>query len=280
MASSPAYAGIEEGRAEAREGVRRIRLKAALRNKWVLRTVAWGLLLAGWQVFAVAKGPFYLPTLPETFIDGMGKVFSDGYAVTFLHTLEQLFLGFGIACLIAIPLGVLMGLSDIADDLLAPYVNSLFVTSLEALLPLLIIIFGTDLQFRVAIVVLFSLFFPLMNTAAGVRYIDKYLLETAKAFNTPRHRVFTKIVIPAAAPYIVAGVRLGLGMALKGMIVAELWVITGTGELLVHFGRFRELDVYFALLVLIIGVAVAINQLLLVLERRLQPWNRESGVVT
>jgi ABC-type nitrate/sulfonate/bicarbonate transport system permease component len=245
----------------------------------MLRALLWGALLVAWQVFALVKGPFYLPTLQDTFIDGMGRLITEGYLATFAKTMQQLFIGFAIACAIAIPVGAVMGLSRVAEDLLAPYVNTLFVTSLEALLPLLIIVFGTELRFRVAIVVLFSMFFPLMNTAAGVRYVDKQLLETARAFNTSTFRIYTRILLPAAAPSIVAGIRLGLGLALKGMIVAELWIIAGTGGLLTHFGRFRELDVYFALAILIVVVALVMNQSLLALQRKIQPWNREGRVV-
>jgi ABC-type nitrate/sulfonate/bicarbonate transport system permease component len=255
------------------------RLPARLQNKWVLRGLAWGALLLAWQVFALIKGPFYLPTVQDTLIDGMATLVSEGHLLTFARTLQQLFIGYGIACLIAIPVGAVMGLFRVMEDLLAPFVNTLFVTSLEALLPLLIIVFGTEFRFRVAIVVLFSVFFPLMNTAAGVRYVDRRLLETARAFNTPPIRLFTRVLLPAAAPSIVAGVRLGLGLALKGMVIAELWIISGTGGLLTHFGRFRQLDAYFALAILIVMVAVAMNQLLLVLQRRLQPWDRESRAI-
>lgn len=248
-------------------------VRRAGRNKWLLRALVWGFLLLAWQLFAMWKGPFFMPTIPET-IAGFGKLLTRGYHLTLLTSLQQLILGFFIASLIGIPLGALIGRSRLAEDLLAPYVNTLFVTAKEALLPLIIIMVGTQLMYRVTVVVLFAFFFPVMNTAAGVRFVDRKLIETATAFCTPKRRIFTQIMLPAAAPFVVAGVRLGLGMALKGMIIAELWVTVGTGGLMKGLGAFRELDVYFALMILIVAVAVGANELLRALERRLTPWEQ------
>ncbi|MCU1432596.1 MAG: binding-protein-dependent transporter inner rane component, partial [Actinotalea sp.] len=221
------------------------------RGTWFWRALVWGGLLVIWQLAAMATGPFYLPTVDAVLVDGLGTVISSGYLVTFAESLRQLLIGFAVACAIGIPVGVMIGTSRVVRDLLNPYVNTLFVTPTEALLPMIIIMFGTGLEYRVAVVVLFAFFFPLLNSAAGVAAIDKNLLETARAFCTPRRRVLRHILLPAAAPYVVAGVRLGLGMALKGMIIAEMWVAFGTGGLLKNLGAYRQLDVYFALAVLI-----------------------------
>ena len=246
-----------------------------LRSKWFWRAVVWGGLLLGWEVLAWVNGPFFLPTVESTLVNGVTAVFREGYIWTFIVSLRQLLLGFTLACVVAIPVGAVMGWSRIAQDLLSPYVNTLFVAPKEALLPMIIILFGTQLQYRIAVVVLFAFFFPLMNTAAGVANIDRDLIETARAFCTPRRRIFRHILLPAAAPYILAGVRLGLGMALKGMIIAELWVAAGTGGLLRNLGQFRALDVYFALAILVVVVAVVTNEGLRAYERRLRPWQEQ-----
>jgi ABC-type nitrate/sulfonate/bicarbonate transport system permease component len=87
--------------------------------------------------------------------------------------------------------------------------------------------------------------------------------------------MFTRIYLPAAAPFIVAGVRMGLAMAIKGMVIAEIWVYIGTGELLTAFTLSpRRLDLYYALAFVIVAVAVTLNELLKVAERRLRPYAR------
>ncbi|HEV8564532.1 MAG TPA: ABC transporter permease subunit [Actinomycetota bacterium] len=254
-------------------GDRHVSLRDLLARTWFLRLVCYGGLVIVWQVVALVMGPFYLPTVPQL-LGGIVKIFTEGYYLTLLSTLEQLVIGFGIACAVAIPIGALMGRSRIFDDLLSPYVNTIFVTSRESLLPLIIIAFGVGLQYRVAVVILFSIFFPIMNTAAGVRYVDKNLIETARAFCTGPRRTLIQVYLPAAAPFVLAGIRLGLGMALKGMIIAELWITVGTGRLLKTTGSQRKLDLFFGLAILIIMIAVAASQGLKALERRMDPGTR------
>ena len=264
---------VDRGRKGHPKGSRDHQVGDLWHKTWFLRLVVYGAIVILWQTTAMIMGPFYLPTVPEVF-GGLVKVFTEGYYLTVLTTLEQLIIGFAISLAIAIPVGALMGRSRIFDDLLSPYVNTIFVTSRESLLPLIIIAVGIGLEYRVAIVILFSIFFPIMNTAAGVRYVDKNLLETARAFCTPPWRTLVHVYLPAAAPFVLAGIRLGLGMALKGTIIAELWVTVGTGRLLKTTGTQRQLDLFFALAILIIFIAVAASQGLKALERRVDPATR------
>lgn len=255
------------------------RFRALFDNKWFLRAVVYGAMLVGWQVTAMVMGKFFLPTIPATVL-GISEIFTSGLYVKLAPTLQQLFAGFALALLIAIPMGALMGRFRVMEDLLAPYVNTLFVTSKESLLPIFIIAFGLAFWYRVSVVILFALFFPVINTAAGVRYVDRELKETARAFDTGPWRMFTRVYLPASAPFVVAGIRLGLGMALKGMIVAELWVFRGTGELLTTFTAApRRLDLYYALVVLIVAVAIILNEALKWAERKLRPYGQIAGTV-
>jgi ABC-type nitrate/sulfonate/bicarbonate transport system permease component len=253
--------------------------RRALRNKWVLRALFYGTILAVWQATAVIKGEFFLPTIPQT-IRGFGEIFTEGYAGTLLGTLRQLVAGFLIALVVAIPVGVLMGRSRFAEDLIAPYVNTLFVTPKQALLPVIIVAVGIGFWYRTWVVVLFAVFFPIINTAAGVRYVDNELRETALAFGTGRWRMFSQVYLPASAPFVVAGIRLGFGMAMKGMVIAELWIFSGAGNLLETFSRSPlRLDLYYPLVLLIIAFAVFVNEGLKWAERKLRPAAHVTGQV-
>lgn len=243
--------------------------RGLLNNKWGVRLLALIGFLILWQAVALWKGPTWTPTV-QAIMGAMVEVFTEGYYLTVLESLETMFAGFLLTILIGIPIGVLMGVSRIADDFFSPWVMTLFSSPKEALLPLLIILFGVGFEYRVSIVVLFALFFVIMNTAAGVQYADKQLLETARAFCTPRWRFATRILIPAAAPFVVAGIRLGLGMAFKAMVIAELWISTGTGGLIEQVGSNRELDLFYAIAWLLVGLAIAIYLALAWLEERLR----------
>lgn len=246
------------------------------RNKWVLRALAWLVVLAAWEIVAIWRGPFFLPTLQAVVFDGLRKVFDAGYSEIFIRSWAQLFLGFFVACVIAIPLGALMGRFRAVNAFLSPYANSLFVTPSAALLPLIILLAGTDLQYRVVVVVLFAFFYPLVGTAAGVRYVEGKYTETGRAFCLSRLQFTTKVLLPASAPYVVEGVRLGLGMAVQGMLVAELWVSGGTGQLLKGLSERRELDTYFALSLLVVILALLLMYLLRRLEMRLPGATRRA----
>jgi NitT/TauT family transport system permease protein len=259
------------------QGEPRSRFRRLLGNKWFLRAVFYGAVLVAWQVTAVVKGTFFLPTIQAT-LKGLVEIFTEGYAAELLGTLQQLVVGLLIALVIAIPLGAVMGRFRFMEDLFSPYVNTLFVTSKESLLPIIIVAVGIGFWYRTWVVILFAVFFPVINTAAGVRYVDKELRETARAFGTKPWRMFTRVYLPAAAPFVVAGVRLGFGMAMKGMIIAELWVLRGTGRLLEAFSSSpRRLDLYYALVILIVAIAVSTNELLKWVERKLRPASRIQG---
>ena len=246
------------------------------RKHFWLRVVAYGAILAVWQITAMIQGPFFLPTIPEV-LAAMPELVSAGYAATLAISIQQLIIGFALSLAIAIPLGALMGASKVVDAALTPFVNALYVTSKESLLPLLIIIFGAQLGYLVSVVVFFAVFFPIMNTAAGVRYVEGSLSEMANAFCTSKWRMYTRIYLPAAAPFVVAGIRLGLGMAIKGMVIAELWISIGTGHLLRQFGALRELDLYFALAILVIAVALFADKILYLIETRLLRGTTKAG---
>jgi NitT/TauT family transport system permease protein len=155
------------------------------------------------------------------------------------------------------------------------YVRGLFVTSLAALLPLLIIVFGVGFRFQVAVVFLFSVFFVIVNTAAGARDVPRALVRTAEAFCVSRRRRFTGVVLPSALPYIVIGLRLAIANAYTGMVLAELWVGVGTGGILKNMGQNRDLEKFYALVLLITALAALSSYAIRFAERLLMPWADE-----
>jgi ABC-type nitrate/sulfonate/bicarbonate transport system permease component len=240
-------------------------------RKWIARLVAWAAVLGLWEVLAAALGPELFPGLGAIVSDGLPQVFELGYHVTLLSSVGQMLLGFGIACGVAIPLGALMGASRVWNDLLQPYAYGIYVTPREALVPLLIIVFGTDVSFRVAIVIIFSAFFPMVNTAEGVRQVVRGpLAEMARSICTSRWRFFTSVLVPGALPYLVAGLRLGLGMAFNGIVIAEIWTSVGAGGALNSLASSRQLPAYFALTGLVAILAILSYSLLGVVEQRLR----------
>jgi ABC-type nitrate/sulfonate/bicarbonate transport system permease component len=246
-------------------------LRALWENVWVQRAVTWGVLLIAWELFGRAVGPFFFPTFTST-VASFGTLVTDGSLVTVAGSFTQMFAGYGLAIVVGVPLGLLIGSSRIVEWVLGMYVKALFVTSLAALLPFVIILAGTDFAFRVAVVFLFSVFYTIMNPAAGVRSINPGLKEMAAAFNASKTKVFFSLTMPATLPFIMAGLRLALGQAVQGMIIAELWITVATGGLLTKLAFARELAEFFALTVVVVVIGAALGQALLWLEGRLTLW--------
>ena len=250
------------------------RLATATDNKWVQRLIVWGALLAVYQVAAMAAGPFYLPTVPKL-IQGFGDVAQHGRIPTILSSLEHLAAGFGLAVVVGVPLGLAMGRSKAVDAVVGMYVRGLFVTSLAAVLPLLIMVFDVGFTFRLVVVFLFSVFFIIVNTAAGARAVPEQLITTARAFAVPAPRRFLTVVLPSSLPYVVVGLRLGIANAFTGMVLAELWVSRGLGAALKGLGQNRQLPEFFALVIIITALAALAAFAVRAAEGRLMPWAEE-----
>jgi ABC-type nitrate/sulfonate/bicarbonate transport system permease component len=249
-------------------------LKRATQNKWVQRAIVWGALLLLYEIAATAAGDFYLPRLGPL-AGGFVDIIQDGRLGTIADSMRQLAVGFGLAALVGIPLGLLMGRVRLVDYVVGMYVNALFVTSLVAVLPLLIILFGVEFRFRVAVVFLFAVFFIIVNSAAGGRAADRRLIRTAEAFSASRLRIFWSVVLPSGLPHVFVGLRLGLANAFSGMILAEIWVSRGTGAVLEGLGRNRDLPKFLAMILLITAIAAALAWAIKYAERRLMPWAEE-----
>jgi NitT/TauT family transport system permease protein len=241
---------------------------------WFQRTIVWGGLVLAWQIVAMIEGSFFLPAIPDI-IRGFGEAFSNGDFTAVLTSYRQMLIGFGLAVVVGVPIGLLLGLSAVFRAAFGWIIDVLFVTSLVALLPFLILLAGTDLEFRVVVVFLFSIFYLVMNPAAGVRSVDSELREMATSYGASRWRMARSVIAPSVLPFILAGMRLGMGQAIQGMIVAELWISTGTGRRLSALGLARKLGEFFALAALIVVLGVLLIQLFVWLQRRLTPWASE-----
>jgi NitT/TauT family transport system permease protein len=238
---------------------------------WFQRTLVWGGLLVASQIFAMQVGSFFWPSIPEIISGAVASVTDGTYAMV-LASFTQMFVGFGLAVVVGVPIGLLMGQFKLFDFVVGPFVNALFVTSLVALLPFIILLFGTDFAFRVAVVFLFAVFYLIITPAAGVRAIDRELVEMGASFGVGPARRLVSITLPGTLPYIITGLRLGLGQAVQGMIVAELWVTLGTGRRLLNLGYARELGQFFATAAAVVVIGATLTGLLLFAQKRLTPW--------
>jgi ABC-type nitrate/sulfonate/bicarbonate transport system permease component len=208
------------------------------------------------------------------------KLLSSGKLLSNLTlSLTTLAAGFVLAVLIGIVVGVLMGRFRAVEHFLDLYVNALMSAPMTAFVPVLILWFGLGVQSRIAVVFLFAVFVIIINTMTGVKQVDRVFVEMARSFGAREKEVFFKIILPAAMPAIMAGVRLGMGRAVKGMVTAEmLLTLTGIGAMIMQYGSSFATDSLFAVILTILMVAMITMKLVQWVDRWLTGWKVEIAV--
>jgi ABC-type nitrate/sulfonate/bicarbonate transport system permease component len=187
----------------------------------------------------------------------------------------ELLLGFALAVVLGVPLGVLMGRNRTLRQMLEPYIMALYSTPQVAFFPLLILLLGFTIQSKAALVFLGAVFPIVINTAAGVIGTDPRMLEMARSFTASEGTVFRKVILPAALPMISTGLRLAVGRALIMVFVAELVSSTeGVGYVIVRAGATFDTPRLFAGVLIFTVVGVLLGWGTQALERRLLPWLR------
>jgi NitT/TauT family transport system permease protein len=168
-----------------------------------------------------------------------------------------------LAIAAGIPLGILMGRVKIADDLLGMWVNIFSSAPLSAIVPVLMILFGFGENTIIAAVFLFAIWIIVLDTRAGVRHISPSLIEMARSYGAPHWALYGKIIVWAALPEILAGIRLGLIRGVKGVVIGQLLVaIVGYGALFETFSRNFRMSQFWALTIILFAFALVVSALI------------------
>ena len=188
-------------------------------------------------------------------------------------SLQAMALGYVLSVLFGVPLGLLMGRYRRLESFLDIYMTALLTVPMISFIPFLVIAFGLGLHSRVWIVFLFAFVIIAINTTAGVRNVDATLTEMARSFGARESDLFLKVILPAALPMIMAGLRLGMGRAVLGMVTSELILaVVGFGAMLMTFSASYNSPALFATILTIVLLAVALLAVIQYLDRRLMPW--------
>jgi len=177
------------------------------------------------------------------------------------------------AAILGIILGLLVGWYARLRYALDPFITFLYATPRIVLLPLFIIWFGIGVESKIAVVFLGAIFAILINTTAGVRNLDANLVKVARSFGASDFQLFRTIALPGSVPFILTGLRLGIGHALTGVVVGELVAAQfGVGQMMAVAGATFQSSKVFAGLFLIAGAGMLMTFTLQRLEQRFQAW--------
>jgi NitT/TauT family transport system permease protein len=195
----------------------------------------------------------------------------------FLISMGSLLIGYTLAAVVGIAVGVLMGRHATLERVLDPWVSFLYALPTVALLPILVVWVGIDIALRVFLIFLSGVFIMIISTMVGVKNIDQEVLDIGRTNGATERQLIRTIVLPGALPYIFGGLRVALAQSLIGVIVAEmLTTVTGLGALIITASNFfRTADMFVPILTVMV-TSVVLTVLLDRLQRRLTPWHRPA----
>ena len=239
----------------------------------LVRAASVVLFVVLWEYFGRQVNPLFL-SYPSAIVKACVQLLIAGeFQRQAIRSLEVYAVGLGAALVLGILLGLLMGRYRLAEYLLDPYVYALDATPRVALIPLLLLWFGLGAPAKIAVVFLSGIFPVLMNTFSGVRTVSGGLVDVGRAYGAGEGKIFTKIIMPAALPFIMAGVRLAVGRALIGIITAEMFTaVTGMGALLIRYSSAFATDKFFVPVIFLALLGVILSGAVEALQRRLAPW--------
>jgi len=239
----------------------------------LLRLAAIVVVLGGWEILGRQVDPLFM-SYPSAIARAAVRLTLSGELLAALESsLQVLLLGFLIAAVIGIALGLLIGRYRFVDATTDWLVNALYATPLVAIIPLVTLWFGLGVAAKLFIVTVLAVFPILINTAAGVRDVPTSLIDVGAAFAAKEHEIFLKIILPSAIPFMMTGLRLGVGRAIIGMVVAEFFTaITGLGALIVKYGNQYDTASMFVPIFVLMLLGIGLTYLLLWAEHAAAPW--------
>ena len=249
----------------------RIRLYEPL----VIGTLSVVLALTVWQLVANARiwSVLFLPG-PWDVAQAFVQLFqSDDIWLDIATSGEELAIGYGMAIVIGLLIGLLMGWYTRFQYALDPFVNFFYSTPRIVFIPIFILWLGIDMQPKIAVIFLGAVFPIIINTMAGVRNTEAALLRVARSFGASDALTFRRVVLPGSVPFILTGFRLGIGHALTGLVVAEYIAAKhGVGQLIAIAGQTFQTPKMFAGVVLIACTGMLLTTILHRIENRFQSW--------
>lgn len=243
-------------------------------NQRILRVTIHLSVLIAWELLSrFVVSPQFLPP-PSAILYALFRTIKSGELPRqLLQTANVLFLGFGLAIVSGMGLGIAMGMFPALRRILSPYINTFNAMPTIALVPVVIIWLGLGYEAKVFLTWIVSVSAVVISAEIGVTNVPPAFIETARAFGCNKWQVFWRVILHAAVPYFVAGIRLALGRALVGVVVAEMFTaLSGLGYMIVLYGNtFRAAELFVPIVVLAI-LSVAITKVISIIERKVAPW--------
>jgi ABC-type nitrate/sulfonate/bicarbonate transport system permease component len=234
-------------------------------------------LSKGMQLFFAT--PSDIAAVMYAMVNGDDSMFLNGNVWDALaHSTNAFLLGLGLGVVVGLPLGVVLGRSETINALFDPFITAFNATPRLIFLPLVLVWFGIGLWSEVLIVFIGAVFPLLINTYAGVKNADRLLINVVRSFGASEWEINKLVVLPNSMPFIIAGLRLAIGRAILGVVVAEFFggAEAGIGVMMVNAAGKYHVDVLFAGLIIFMVQVLILTSGVKVMELRLSRWRPEK----
>ena len=229
--------------------------------------------MAAWEVFARRTNPVLFPS-PWSVVTAYGVLMSSGELwPAFLTTMQTLAIGFAFSVIVGVLVGIVLGRVPIVADVLEPYIDAVYATPRVVLTPLIILWWGIGDTGRLVLVFIGTVIPIVLNTAIGVRNARPDLVEVGKSFGASESQLVRHVILPGSMPYLMAGMRIAVGRALVGVVIAEIFLdLTGLGGLVQTKSAYFRVDEMIAVVIVLAIIGTALMWGVGKIESRFSSW--------
>jgi NitT/TauT family transport system permease protein len=249
------------------------RMREIVLSPNAIRTASVVVFLLIWEYYGRRMDPIFMAP-PSAILEAAVQLLKSGaLKKALIESLWPFTVGMVLTVVVGIVLGIVIAQWRMLEYVLDPFINALYAIPRIALVPLIILWAGLEFTGKVTILVSVAVFPIIVNTYAGIRDVRGSMLEIGRAYGATESQIFFKIVLPAAIPFIMAGVRLSVGLAIIGIIVAEFFTaISGLGGMIVEYANVFATAKLFVPIIVIAIVGVVLTEFVMWLERRMSRW--------
>ena len=253
------------------DGPQRQRRTRKRRFTLALSTASVVLGVGLWWVLSLVG--FNLPTPPAVAVRAW-ELTADGTLIADIGaSLTRVLIGFALGTAVAIPVGFLMGWYVSARAVIEPWIQFFRTIPPLAIIPLAIVLLGIGEEPKILVIFLAAFFSCVISTFQGVVDVDKTLINAARVLGAKDGTIFVRVVVPASVPFILVGMRVGLGASWATLVAAELIAAQqGLGYRMQYAQLYYEIETIFVGLIVIGVLGLVMDRLLLLAERRLTGW--------
>lgn len=231
------------------------------------------LFVIAWELFARTTDPVLFPR-PLRVLGAYGDLIRSGdLPRAFLTTMQTLTVGFLLSAVVGIVGGVVIGRIPLVGAVLDPYIEAIYATPRVVITPLVVLWFGVGDVGRLFLVFIGTFIPILINTAIGVRNARPDLIEVGRAFGASERHLVRHVILPGSVPYVIAGLRIGVGRALIGVVIAEIFLdLTGLGGLIQTDVSYFRVDRMIAVVLVLALIGTILMAVMGKLESRFSTW--------